>query len=212
MENIRIGKEELLSELTRLNGGNKVTLAAKEFNTPLLPSDFEQWYAEIQNNIPDRKIIDQEIELGKKQLQLSRASSYPGIQTGYMSEKVIGEQFQGITLGITLPLWEKKNSVKYDRANLMALNSARDDIDFSIFQYLKLLYEKSVSLRQSLDDYKSEYQQLQQTGLLDKALAAGEINIIEYYLQISVYYENMDRMLEMKRDLNKTLAELFYFL
>ena len=40
----------------------------------------------------------------------------PKIAVGYMGEFVGNENFQGISVGITIPLWQNKNRVKYARA------------------------------------------------------------------------------------------------
>jgi outer membrane protein TolC len=46
-ESNAIEREVLLSELVRLNGGKPVTLTDVAFEPYLLPTDFEQWYAEV---------------------------------------------------------------------------------------------------------------------------------------------------------------------
>jgi len=47
---------------------------------------------------------------------------------------------------------------------------------------------------------------------LKKASEKGEISLINYISELSIYYENTILLLESERDLNKTLAELNQYL
>ena len=42
-------------------------------------------------------------------VKLSKSESLPKISAGYMSESVLSESFRGVTMGISLPLWENRN-------------------------------------------------------------------------------------------------------
>jgi hypothetical protein len=49
------------------------------------------------------------------------------------------------------------------------------------------------------------------TGLLKKALDAGEISLIDYLMELSLYYDTMDNILSMKNELHQALAGLYYY-
>ncbi|KAA6308963.1 hypothetical protein EZS27_039465 [termite gut metagenome] len=69
---------------------------------------------------------------------MNQAMGLPSFLAGYMSEKVVGEHFQDITLGISIPLWENKNRVKQAKAASIAAQRAKKTagnnsiIDFKI--------------------------------------------------------------------------------
>lgn len=46
------------------------------------------------------------------------------------------------------------------------------------------------------------------TDLLKKALDAGEISLLEYILEIGLYYDTVNQALEAERDYQKAYAEL----
>jgi len=46
------------------------------------------------------------------------------------------------------------------------------------------------------------------SDLLKKALDHGEINLIQYMMELSVYYESIDQQLLLEKELNNTIAEL----
>lgn len=207
-ESIEIERITLLSELTRLNGGNFIDFKDTSFQTPVIPSDFEQWYVLAEQNNPVLSWLKQEIEISKKQVKLNHAMSLPKLQTGYMSEKVIGQQFQGVTIGLSIPLWENKNKIKFAKANTIALESIATDNKLQFYNHLKTLHTKAIGLQKNVNDYRISLLSYDNSELLKKALDKGEISLINYILELSIYYESVNKLLELEREMNKTLAEL----
>lgn len=208
LESIEIERITLLSELTRLNSGNFIDFTDGQFQSPVIPAGFEQWYVSAEQNNPVLIWLKKEMEISKKQEKLNRAMSLPKLQTGFMSEKIIGEQFQGITVGLSIPLWENKNTVKFAKANTIALESIITDNKIQLNNYLKSLHTKAISLKQNADDYRLNLRLFDNSELLKKALDKGEISLINYILELSVYYESVNKLLELERGLNNTAAEL----
>lgn len=208
LESIEIERITLLSELTCLNGEIFIDFTDSQFQSPVIPADFEQWYVSAEQNNPVSIWIEKEMEISKKQEKLNRAMSLPKLQTGFMSEKIIGEQFQGITIGLSIPLWDNKNTVKFAKANTIALESIITDNKIQLNNYLKSLHTKAISLKQNADDYRLNLRLFDNSELLKKALDKGEITLIDYILELSIYYESVNKLLELERGLNKTLAEL----
>lgn len=207
-EQLAIRREELLSELTRMNGGQPVAFPDSVFTTQILPSDFDVWYAQAAESNPVLAWLRNETEISRKQIKLNQAMSLPKIHTGYMSEKVVGEQFQGVTLGLSIPLWENKNTVKQARTRAAALESLETDQKLQWYNRLKTLHSKSIALQQQATDYRQKLQLFDQTVPLQKALDNGETSLIEYLMEISVYYQYTDKLLETERELHLGIAEL----
>ena len=208
MESINIERAALLSELTRLNGGNAVDFTESEFPIPSLSSDFDQWYVLAEQGNPTFGWLKKEIELSQKQTGLSRAMSLPKLQTGYMSESVVGQQFQGVSVGMSIPLWENRNKVKYARANALAMESIASDSKLQFYNHLKTLHTKTVALQKNVNQYRVSLRAIDNTELSKKALDFGEISLINYMVEFSLYYESVNQLLELERDMNKANAEL----
>jgi outer membrane protein, heavy metal efflux system len=208
LESIGIERTALLAELTGLNGGQTVDFNERVFQISELPDDFEQWYVLAEQKNPTFSWLKKEIEIGQKQTGLNRAMSLPKLQTGYMSESVVGQQFQGVTVGLTIPLWENRNKVKYAEANLQALESIAADNKIQFYNHLKALYTKRIALQKNVKKYRSGLLAFDSSELSKKALDHGEISLIDYLMEFSIYYESVNKLLELERDMNKTMAEL----
>ena len=212
IELIEIDRTALLSELTRLNGGIAIELADSEIQSQIIPADFEQWYTQAEQSNPILNWLKQEIEISNKQVSLNKALALPKFQAGYMSETVVGQQFRGVSVGLSIPLWENKNTVKYAKANTIALEAVAADNKVQLYNQLKTLHSKAISLQSNVTDYRSKLQSFNSSDLLKKALDKGEISLIDYIMELSIYYENVNKMLELDRDMNKAVAELNRYL
>lgn len=212
LEKIEIERKALLAELERLNGGIPISFIDNTFEPVSVSADFEQWYAQAEQGNPLLQWIRQEISVSQKQKQLNAALSYPKINAGYMSEKVTGEHFQGITVGLSIPLWENKNKVAYAEAKTIAIESIESDAKLQFYNQMKALHEKVISLQASVTDYRTQLSAFSNTALLQKALDKGEISLSEYIFELSTYYESVDKLLEMETEMNRAVAELNKYL
>jgi len=211
LEALEIEKEALDAGLARLNGGIPIPVSTDVSPLLEISTDFEQWYAMAEKNNSILNWLKQEIAVSQQQEKLSKALSLPKIQAGYMSEQVVGEQYQGLTIGLSLPMWGNKNTVKYARANTLAVESRIKDEKQQFYNQLKILFIKVNSMQKNVSDYRTNLNKFDNTALLEKALNKGEITLIEYMMELSIYYESVNNLLELDRDLNRTYAELIYY-
>lgn len=200
-----------LKQLTALNGGVSIELTENSFPVRVLPADFEQWYSNAEKNNPALQWLKQETVISMQREKLHRAMSLPKASAGYMSEKVTGEQFQGITAGISIPLWENKNTVKYARAQTLAMQSIEADHKLQFYNQLKIQFEKATSLHNSVNEYRLALQSSNNAELLRKALDQGEIPLINYLMELTFTYTAIDNLLKSEYELNKVLSFLTQF-
>lgn len=205
---VEVERTALLEELKRLNGGNDISLDIAAFEPVLLPPEFDDWYLLAEGKSPVLAYIRQEVELGKKEVSLSKAMGLPTFSAGYASEQIAGERHQGFSLGISIPLWENKNRVKQARAAVKAAKSREIDSKQQFYSELQLLYNRTAGLRTVADNYRQSLEVANNTQLLKKALDAGEISLLEYMLEMGLYYDTVNQALEAERDYQQAYAEL----
>jgi len=207
-ESLQVNREEQLAELKRLNGGNEIDFTLSEFPSTVIPGDFENWYAQAEQNNPVLSWLKLETEVNRQNEKLNSALALPKFQAGYMSEGIVGEHLQGITVGVSVPLWESKNKVKEARALTEVSQAVEQDNKLLFYNSLKALHAKAIQLQNSLNDYQKELDECNNTRLAAKALEAGEISMIDYLMELTVYYESFNNMIEINKDLHQTVAEL----
>ncbi|TSA38158.1 MAG: transporter [Porphyromonadaceae bacterium] len=204
--------QSLLAELATLNGGIPIAWSESIYPSREIPADFEQWYQQAEKSNPMLTWLRKELEISQQQEKLQFALGLPKFSTGYLNEKIVGEHFQGVTLGMSIPLWENKNAVKQAKAQFLAVQDVERDRKLMFYNQLKMLHAKAVRLQQSTGDYRLALQTVDNGSFLGKALEAGEISLIDYILELSLYYESQTRLLAAERDLNRVISELYQFL
>ena len=210
-ETLVIERTALQAELARLNGGMAIAFADSIFEGGQSIPGFEEWYAQAEQNNPVLQWLKQELSISHKTRQLQVAQSLPKFSAGYMSEKIVGEQFQGITVGISIPLWENKNTVAYTKAKILAVEELQRDAKLQFYNEIKAHHAKLFELQQSIEGYRKEIAAHDNGGLILKALDAGEISLSEYFYELSFYFESIDKLLEMELTLDKAWAELLRY-
>ena len=198
-------------KLTELNGGIAITFNETEYPiSPAIP-DFETIESTIESNDPDLKLIHQQNEIDQKKLELSRAMALPKLEGGYHSQTTAGQTFQGIHVGITIPLWENKNTVKHQKAHLhfndLQLEEHRNEHRYKIQQ----LYEKYENLNTALTEYQKLMATINNIELLNKALKLGEISPLQYFMELNYFYDSYDNYLILEKDYHQVIAELYKY-
>ncbi|MGF7138893.1 TolC family protein [Roseimarinus sediminis] len=212
LESVIIEKEKLLNELKTLNGGKDILLNIAVYSVPLLPPDFEAWYKQQAQNNPLLNWLKKQVEVSEKEIQLQKAMRLPKVSVGYMSEAIVGEEFKGLTFGVSIPLWENKNKVNYAKINAEATESALQHLQVEMYNELKSLHQKAVKLQNTVSDYKQLVEQYSNVNLLKEAYEQKQLSLIDYLYEQSIYYESLENVLQLEKELNITFAKLYRFL
>lgn len=208
LKRIEVERNAVLSEIKQLNGGEDISLNDKHFEAILLPPIFEEWYAQVEQNNPLLLFVRQEVEVSKDVARISKAKRLPTFSAGFMSEKIVGETFQGIKIGISLPLWENKNQVEQARASVEAAEARRVDGIQKFYMEVKNQYSRAKGLNEIAQNYRSLLNTSNSTDLIQKAVDSGEISLLNYFYEIALYYNTVDLALQSELDFQKAIANL----
>lgn len=205
----RVEKAVLSDKLQVLNGGLPVeSYGLNEYASYLLPVDFLTWVNQAEEVNPTLQAIEQSIALSKKQEQLTKAMNLPKLTAGYLSERVPGTTQQGITVGVTIPLWEGRNTVKHLKAQTIAIEAQEEDARLQFRNEMKNQFDKAIKLRKVVNDYELLLESSNSEALLDKAFKQGQLSLINYLLELSAFYDAFDQYLEAQKDYQLAAAEL----
>lgn len=206
---VGIERERLLSELARLNGGNALEFDMSGF-PPVSPvsADFDGWYAEEAATSPALQYLMSQVEVGGRRVELSHAQSLPSFSLGYMGEFVSGQNYQGVTLGLSIPLWENRGKVRMARAEARASEVAAEDAKVQYYNRLKNLHARVAGLGENVRRYASALDAGDSGKLLSDAYEAGEISLLDYLVEVGYLVAAQDKLLQAERDYGLALAEL----
>lgn len=146
--------------------------------------------------------------VAENDLRATKAQSMPSITAGYMAELTDDEKWRGVTLGVSIPLWNNRHNVKRAKLQVQSARSEAEDVAYQLEQI-------TAAQRLRTERYGEIAQKMQQklanassTALLRKALDEGEISLVEYTIEVSDYFDLRIKALEAERDYQQ--ARVYY--
>lgn len=202
---------KLNEQLTSLNGGTAIVFSdVTYFDVPIFPN-FETLEKEIEELDYVRKTLEQEKVIAQKQIDVSKALALPKMEVGYHYQGILGQTYNGIHTGVSLPLWESKNTVKLQKAKMTFAESALTDHKNDHYYEIKQSYERYESLKSILSEYEKINKSVEPIGLLDKALSAGQISVLEYFVELNYYNATFNSYLEIEKEYYEVIATLLKY-
>lgn len=180
-------KAEMITAKKRietLNGGSPLSLehlvdypseTIAEFNT---------------SSVPEFQSLKSAAEAAEAEYKAAKRGMFPGFSLGYVHETEGKDHFNGLTVGVTLPVWRSHSeAIAKKLLAEAALESAQADLRNIEIQYnsdrnMAMTYlAEADALSESLGN-DAEYIQL-----LDKALRGGTIRVFEYFSELNKILE-----------------------
>lgn len=212
---LRLNQGEIngwMQKLTELNGGNAI-----EFKDTLYPfleelPSFEELEQLSEITDPYLKNLEQQSLIANQKIDLNKSLWLPKWETGYHYQAILGQQFNGVHVGLTVPLWQNKYTVAQSEAESIFTQTQIDEHRTSHYYEIKLLYENYLSLKLSYKDYMDLIGSLSSVEMLDKAMKAGQITVIEFFMELSSYYVTYDNLLKIEKEYFTVVAKLNKYL
>lgn len=192
-ERVKMERDLLLLQLKTLCGGAEIAYNSTDYNAlNITPEMSLKALQEAQNTQQER--------IAENDFKSAKAQSLPSLTAGYMAELTDDEKWNGVTVGVSIPLWSNRHNMKRAR---LSLQSARSESADAAYQ----LEQLAAAQRLRTERYHDIAQKMQQklanassTALLRKALNEGEISLVEYTIENSDLFDLRIKALEAERD------------
>lgn len=187
-------KAEKMEILTAMNGGKTLSLTNPDYPLwQLLPLDSISPKA-IKND-PALKAMGYTREIAVNNVKLQQSLWLPQFKAGYGQETILNGSYRGVQAGITIPLWQNKNTVKYARLQQQYTHSNAIAYRKQLQSIITAKYQVVVSLKTNVEEYNKIMETINSEDLLKKSLQSGNISVLEYSRELSAWYETYDRFL-----------------
>ena len=196
-------RDGMLMEMKRLNGGVALYITDSEFPEMSAPADFDTWYTKATQRFPSLLLIDKQLEENQQQAKLEKSLWAPRFLAGYMREQIPSEVFQGIKVGVSVPLWQNVNTLKQTKLRSSALKMQSVDEQSRTYNDLKTHYLMLVSVENQIADYHRLLETVDAMQLLQDALDSGQMSLVDYLFESSIYHESHERFAELQYDAAK---------
>ncbi len=201
-----------LQELAALNGGIPVAFADTVYSPIDLPLSFDELRLEAMRSNVQLLSLKSEQVAAERQIGVSKAMGLPGLELGYrLNTAAGGERFNGFIVGISVPLFSNRHKVRQAKAENRSARLQLENASFTVENELQTLYNQALSLRASMDEYDRIFHTQNNLALLNKAIQAGQISMIEYFVDVTTYYQSMQNYFKLQNQYQKVMAQLYRF-
>lgn len=208
-ETARIAK---LQELATLNGGSAIEFNDTTYATVLEIVSFEELRLEALESDPTLQTLRSNQATAVRQMSVNKAKGLPSFELGYrMNPSSGGERFNGFLVGISIPLFSNRNNVKLAKAQARYAEMQLESSSFTVESELRQLYNESVALKHSMDEYQGVLDGQNNLVLLNKAIQSGQISMIEYFVDVTTFYQSMQNYMQLQNQYQKALARLYKY-
>lgn len=201
-----------LKELATLNGGIPVSFPDTEYvGVPELLSVDELKTVALSSNLQLLSLqSDQATAL--RQLSVNKAKGLPGLELGYrLNTATGGERFNGFLVGVSIPLFSNRNNVKQAKAQTRYTELQLESTTSVVENELQSLYDQSVALKTSMNEYSEVLKSQNGLELLNKAIQSGQISMMEYFVDVTTLYQSMQNYMQLQNEYQKVMAQLYKF-
>lgn len=193
--------------LSYMSGSDEIGMGDAEYPAISVP-DIDLLITEKSKTHPDFLIPEIEYSISRQEVNLSKTGSLPSFQLGYGSEIVSGKAYTGPVAGLSIPLWSNSNQVRSASAAADYSSSLKDATILKLKSEIRNFYSKVMALQKSISEIRGIIEPGGGTKYPGKALEAGEISIVTYFVYMKSLFESEDRLLELENEYYKSLADL----
>lgn len=188
---------KLNKEIIKLNGGININTQALNYSQQeIIETNIKQEYL---SKSPQVKALNNQLAISHKEILLAKANSLPKFSLGYRyMNSQISKASTGLQLGISIPLWAGKNTVKLARKKSLFSEKQNDKYFLDKNTEIDNLYTEYLQLKESKESYQSIFADSNIDKLLNKALKYGEISSIDYFNESIYFYNSIDTYLEIE--------------
>ena len=124
----------------------------------------------------------------------------PKFNAGYKYSNSDGLKFNGVTAGMSIPIFQSRGTVKLARARMAESESNMENIRTAVTADIAAKHAQATALEEMEKAYGKDTATDERAELLKKALDAGQISILEYFVELETVYRNMEEYNEISYD------------
>lgn len=208
-EAARIAK---LQELATLNGGIAIDFADTTYTAVDDLLSFEELRSEAITSNPQLLTLKSEQIAAQRQLSVNKSKGLPAFELGYrLNTATGGERFNGFLVGVSIPLFSNRNNVRQAKAQSLYTDLQLESTTSTVESELQQLYNQSLALKTSMDEYNTVLKSQNNLALLNKAIQTGQISMIEYFVDVTTLYQSMQNYMQLQNEYQKVMAQLYKY-
>lgn len=196
-----------MQQLQALNGGLPIEVNMTEY--PQAPADDEvTMYEKAVATDWTVRTAQASVLAAEQDVKVNKQSWIPKFEIGYRRNTEGDNASNGFLIGGSIPLFSSKNKVKIAKARQTEAVMQHANARINAENSARTMINQMKQLKASADAYDVPLMR-QTLKLLRTAVENGEISVTEYYVEADNIYKNMITYMDIERQYQDTLTEIY---
>ena len=201
-----------VEQLKGINGGIDIA-GAESLSTyaPLPLLSLEQHLTQARSSSPLLAKQNALVAAQSKNATATARQSLPSLSLGYRHVCEMGDHFNGISMGVSLPVFSNRGKKSAARASVFAAEMDASFTQNALESNIATCHQRATALKNQIGVYDNALSSTDNIAVLNKALNGGEMSLLNYLQELRYFVEAQAVMLSLQNDYNKTLAQLWQY-
>lgn len=196
-----------MQQLQALNGGLPIEVNMTEY--PQAPADDEvTMYEKAVATDWTVRTAQASVLAAEQDVKVNKQSWIPKFEIGYRRNTEGDNASNGFLIGGSIPLFSSKNKVKIAKARQTEAVMQHANARINAENSARTMITQMKQLKASADTYDVPLMR-QTLKLLRTAVENGEISVTEYYVEADNIYKNMITYMDIERQYQDALTEIY---
>ena len=211
LNELKSQRNSLKEQLIGLNGNKPiedVSLdALRDYPAEELAA-FEAYRSLYATNNPQAEYFNYIDNSARSNMKVARMGWLPKLELGYQYTNELGDGFNGVTVGASIPLFSNKRKVAAAKAEAITNELNRTTYQSDVEALLKAEYAQAVALKSQIAQYGDVIADDSNFTMLRKALDGGQITLLNYLLELRYFLDAKNKYLDLEHSYHATIASL----
>lgn len=197
-----------LQSLLAMNGNLPLEFTADTYPQIEKISDYNALYDEIMLTDADLLASDASARAAAKEVSVNKQNWLPKLSVGYRRNTSLDEKSNGFLIGGSIPLFSNRKKVKIARAQEVGARLQLDNARLQAEATVQSRYNEVLQLQEAMKAYDVPLMH-ETLDMLKQAVMAGQLSIIEYYVEVDGVYRNLQAYIQIENQYQKLMADIY---
>lgn len=197
-----------LQSLLAMNGNLPLEFTADTYPQIEKINDYNALYDEIMLTDADLLASDAAARAAAKEVSVNKQNWLPKLSVGYRRNTSLDEKSNGFLIGGSIPLFSNRKKVKIARAQEVGARLQLDNARLQAEATVQSRYNEVLQLQEAMKAYDVPLMH-ETLDMLKQAVMAGQLSIIEYYVEVDGVYRNLQAYIQIENQYQKLMADIY---
>ena len=197
-----------LQQLLAMNGNLPLEFAEDRYPAVEAIRDYHTLYNEVMMQAADLQAADAASRAAAEQVNVNKQNWLPKLEVGYRRNTSVGEKSNGFLVGGSFPIFSNRKKLKIAKAQALSANLQLDNTRLQVEARIQGQFNEMQQLQEAMQAYDVPLMH-HTLRLLYDAVTAGQLSIIDFYVEADNVYGNLQSYITLENQYQKLMADIY---